>query len=423
VAITSYPFDSQETSEAQFSQWAREFQDSGIAASSDSSSWQVSADGSGMTVSVQPGFAIVRGFAVMSTAIESVSIAAAAASARVDRIVLRLDPAANSIVLAVVAGTPGSGEPPLTQTDTGIYELPLGKVAVGANVTSIASTAVTEDRRFTGSRVGSWTTATRPASPRIGRLGYNASTSNLEFWDGSAWKGVSPVVTWANVDSKPTAFPPIAHTHPWADVSDKPATFPPSAHSHDDRYYTEAEVDSALSGKSPTSHGHGDLYYSQYYTDTHFADRSHTHNYNDVTVSWANGSERVRTNGPSGSGYYAVWVDGYDKFCKNTSSIRYKENVRDAELDGDVLALRPVIYDRKATEVDGEMVEGAKDEFGLIAEEVAEVLPEAIVYDREGRIDSVRYDLLAVALVPVLREQRDHIAALEARLSALEARA
>lgn len=38
----------------------------------------------------------------------------------------------------------------------------------------------------------------------------------------------------------------------WGDVTGKPTAFPPEAHNHDDRYYTEAEVNSLLSGKQAT---------------------------------------------------------------------------------------------------------------------------------------------------------------------------
>lgn len=39
-------------------------------------------------------------------------------------------------------------------------------------------------------------------------------------------------------------------------IKNKPTTFPPTAHTHDDRYYTETEIDSALSTKSNTGHTH-----------------------------------------------------------------------------------------------------------------------------------------------------------------------
>jgi hypothetical protein len=116
-----------------------------------------------------------------------------------------------------------------------------------------------------------------------------------------------------------------------------------------------------------------------------------------------------------------VWVDGNKNFCKNTSSIRYKTNVRDHPTDPDaVLQLRPRLFDRKDTTTDdGGTVAGRRDEYGLIAEEVHELLPELTVYDEDGRIDSLRYDLLAVALIPLLQRQERRIAELERRLDQL----
>lgn len=42
----------------------------------------------------------------------------------------------------------------------------------------------------------------------------------------------------------------------WSGVTGKPSTFTPSSHTHDDRYYTESEINSKLSGKSDTNHTH-----------------------------------------------------------------------------------------------------------------------------------------------------------------------
>lgn len=47
-----------------------------------------------------------------------------------------------------------------------------------------------------------------------------------------------------------------ADTVPWSGVSGKPSTFTPSSHTHDDRYYTESEINSKLSGKANSSHTH-----------------------------------------------------------------------------------------------------------------------------------------------------------------------
>lgn len=191
MALSYYPFDGQSTTESQYSQLFRELQDSGVVPDT-AAAWQASADASGMTVKLQPGFAIVRGHAVLSTAVEIVTIVASEAQARTDRIVLRLDPTANTIVPVVIKGTAGGGIPALTQTDTGLYDLPIAQVAVAANATNIGTTAVADDRRYTGNRVGVWITSTRPANPRVGQMGLNTGTNAFEFWNGVAWTEAVP---------------------------------------------------------------------------------------------------------------------------------------------------------------------------------------------------------------------------------------
>ncbi|MDG4783243.1 hypothetical protein O7614_26640 [Micromonospora sp. WMMD961] len=192
MAITSYPFDDQDTSETQYSRLFRELQDSGVVDSITGTGFQVSADSSGMNVKVQPGYAIERGHAVSSTAVEPLTIGASTSAARIDRVVLRLDPTANGINLAVLPGTPGAGVPSLTQTDTGLYEMALARVTVDANALTIAPDKVTDERPFAGQRVGSWRTSTRPTSPRYGRLGINLDTGKWEFHNGSGWVDLIP---------------------------------------------------------------------------------------------------------------------------------------------------------------------------------------------------------------------------------------
>jgi hypothetical protein len=121
----------------------------------------------------------------------------------------------------------------------------------------------------------------------------------------------------------------------------------------------------------------------------------------------ADGSVRAYNTEPAGIGsYYAVWVDANQKLCRNTSSIAYKENVRAHNLDpAKVLELQPVIYDRKA---------GGSNEYGLIAEQVQEHAPELVQWFG-GKVDGVRYELLPVALLDVVRDQENRIRALEGR--------
>lgn len=59
-------------------------------------------------------------------------------------------------------------------------------------------------------------------------------------------------------------------------------SYAPAAHTHDDRYYTEAEINSKLDGKSNTGHTHDDRYYTETEINTKLngkAPNEHTHQY------------------------------------------------------------------------------------------------------------------------------------------------
>ena len=87
---------------------------------------------------------------------------------------------------------------------------------------------------------------------------------------------------------------------------------------------------------------------------------------------------------------------------KKTSSIEYKENVKDLKIDSEKLyKLNPVSYNYKIT--------NTKD-IGLIAEEVDEILPE-LVYRNEktGKPESVKYSSLSVILLDELKKLRQEI--------------
>lgn len=166
---------------------------------------------------------------------------------------------------------------------------------------------------------------------------------------------------------------------------------------------------------------------------TTFAPSAHTHPGTDLTTPapQADGSAYAFNNNVAGTTQYAVWVgnDGGYHFGKNTSSQRYKMNIRDYGVSPDaVLQLQPRIFDRKPVlvpppegeEGPGQSVPGAVDEYGLIAEEVAEHLPEIVVRDADGRIDGVRYDLLGLALLDVAKDQAAHIARQDQEIAAIK---
>ena len=68
---------------------------------------------------------------------------------------------------------------------------------------------------------------------------------------------------------------------------------------------------------------------------------------------------------------------------------------------GSLLALRPVTFRYRQEPVAG----GQPLQFGLIAEEVAEVFPELVIYDQEGQPETVKYHLLSSLLLNEVQKQ------------------
>jgi hypothetical protein len=109
---------------------------------------------------------------------------------------------------------------------------------------------------------------------------------------------------------------------------------------------------------------------------------------------------------------------GSGLFARSTSSIRYKTQVETAELSysqAAVYGVRPVWY-RSLSEADNP----AWSWWGFIAEEVAEIDPRLVQWGADGQPDGVAYDRFVPHLCAVVEHQRDMIAALEARIAALE---
>lgn len=202
MAQTSWPFENIDTTETQFSAWAKALQGSGYGGVSGvpgDTTLKVTAAASGLTVNVSAGFAVVRGFAYNSDAVVSLNLNAVTAN-RYDRIVLRLDPVANTTVLAVVQGTGATTPvlPALAQTDTGTYELELANIYLANGTVNATAGTLVDVRPFLGEQLGKWTTATRP-STFIGRTGFNTTLGSLETWNGTAWvsagsSGPSPLM-------------------------------------------------------------------------------------------------------------------------------------------------------------------------------------------------------------------------------------
>lgn len=236
MAQSSFPFENLDTTETQFSKWANALGGSGVISGTDVTA------GSGMSINVAAGSAIVRGFYWESDATVNLAVTAAHSTyQRKDYVVLDADQSANSVTLAVVAGTADSGGgtlPTLTQTATR-WQFPIGVVTIPAAAISLSSGNVASNRQYLGMRVFPYaTTADRPsvASGEI-VVGINTTTKRFEVNVAGTWYETTPEVTWSAITGKPSTFTPSSHTHPWSEVTDKPSTFTPSSHTH-----TTAEI-------------------------------------------------------------------------------------------------------------------------------------------------------------------------------------
>ncbi|HOA84227.1 MAG TPA: hypothetical protein PKN66_09760 [Thermodesulfovibrio thiophilus] len=104
-----------------------------------------------MKVIVKDGAAWIRGYWYQNTVDKEITIPAANVSyARYDRIVLRLDKFVSRKIEAMVkTGTPSSSpSPPALEQTSDYWEISLAKIYVPANITSIDSTRITDEREM-----------------------------------------------------------------------------------------------------------------------------------------------------------------------------------------------------------------------------------------------------------------------------------
>lgn len=105
---------------------------------------------------------------------------------------------------------------------------------------------------------------------------------------------------------------------------------------------------------------------------------------------------------------------------RSTSSLRYKRDVEDAVIDpAAVLQLRPRTWrDRREVEANPTTTQRY---IGLIAEELDALgLGQFVTYDADGP-ESISYDRIAVALIPVVCQQQDQLADLQRQVNELRA--
>jgi hypothetical protein len=113
-----------------------------------------------------------------------------------------------------------------------------------------------------------------------------------------------------------------------------------------------------------------------------------------------------------------VVIDSNGQLGTMSSSQRFKEDIRGmGDASSGLPRLRPVTFRYKQPYQDG----SKPIDYGLIAEEVAQVYPDLAVKGPDGKMQTVQYQKLTPMLLNELQKQAAQIRLLEERLAALEA--
>jgi hypothetical protein len=113
----------------------------------------------------------------------------------------------------------------------------------------------------------------------------------------------------------------------------------------------------------------------------------------------------------------AVMIDSEGQLGTINSSRRFKEDIQPMGSVSDrLLALRPVTFRYIEPYQDG----SKPMQFGLIAEDVAEVFPELVVYGKDGNPQTVAYHLLTPLLLNELQKEQAELQKEKARTAALQ---
>lgn len=127
--------------------------------------------------------------------------------------------------------------------------------------------------------------------------------------------------------------------------------------------------------------------------------------------------------------YTALYISS-GRVYKASSSIRFKENIKDLAFDKEkFLQIRPVLFNYKKEFGDPEM-----QEVGVIAEEVEKLIPDLVVYENKVTTDekgntiyektnipeSVRYDRIPIYLISIAAQQEETINQLNNKIDELQ---
>jgi Chaperone of endosialidase len=110
-----------------------------------------------------------------------------------------------------------------------------------------------------------------------------------------------------------------------------------------------------------------------------------------------------------------VMIDSNGQLGTVSSSRRFKEDIHDmGDASRGLMQLRPVVFRYKTPFEDGSQ----PIQFGLIAEEVAQVYPDLVAHSADGQIETVKYQVLDSMLLNELQRQEREIGSQSAQIAA-----
>ena len=225
-----------------------------------------------------------------------------------------------------------NGNIKINSIETVVYTHPTGTNPHGTTKSDIGLSNVTNDAQVKRSEMGANSGVATLDSNGINAQAPKAHTHDDRYYTEAeadarfATKGELGSAGYGDMlksvyDTNGDGVVDKAASVPWDGITGKPSTYTPATHIHDDRYYTEAEVDTKFAKKSdltslgygdmlksvydtngdgivdkaasvdwsgitskpstytPSSHTHDDRYYTETEADSRFAPASHTHNY------------------------------------------------------------------------------------------------------------------------------------------------
>jgi hypothetical protein len=110
-----------------------------------------------------------------------------------------------------------------------------------------------------------------------------------------------------------------------------------------------------------------------------------------------------------------VVIDSAGQLGTSSSSARFKKEIKPMDQASEaILGLKPVTFHYKSDKTD-------TPQFGLIAEEVAQVNPDLVVRDADGEIYTVRYEAVNAMLLNEFLKEHRKVEQLEKQIEALTA--